>query len=274
MSGKTTRRLIPERLSLPAVKNVQNPFVFLQLMVYFNRHIRGAAAPACGCSLTTDRGGTDLKRYFCILLLAALTACAAILPAAAGGEDWQAGYRQLIGTGRYDDYLQNPDEDYGVMLAERDRAWDSFILHDFERDGIPELIIRADYAIEQADVFTWNGEDAAWAGTMGGENFFQGFLWYPEDPQAGLITLSGGPVMAIDSYVLRDGKLERTALGRTEADPEGMETAGVILDAGGEKLRNLLYGTLAGGADAAEWLENWVSLSELINQGEWERLFR
>ena len=213
-----------------------------------------------------------MKRYICIL--AALAVCAAVLPAAAGGEDWQAGYRRLIETGGYNDVLQAPEEEYSGILAERDTAWDAFILYDFEDDGVPELIVRTDYAIEQADVFTWTGEGAALAGTMGGENFFQGFLWYPEVPQAGLITLSGGPVMTIDSYVLRDGRLERTALGRTEVDAEGMETVGVRLDAGDEVLRDLLYGTLADGNDDAEWLEDWVLLSDLKNRGEWERLFR
>ena len=213
-----------------------------------------------------------MKRYICIL--AALAVCAAVLPAAADGEDWQAGYRRLIETGGYNDVLQAPEEEYSGILAERDTAWDAFILYDFEDDGVPELIVRTDYAIEQADVFTWTGEGAALAGTMGGENFFQGFLWYPEVPQAGPITLSGGPVMTIDSYVLRDGRLERTALGRTEVDAEGMETVSVRLDAGDEVLRDLLYGTLADGNDDAEWLEDGVLLGDLKNRGEWERLFR
>ncbi len=212
-----------------------------------------------------------MRRLFCIL--AALTLCAAVPPAAAAGEGWQAGYRRLIETDGYNGFLQAPEEEYSGILAERDTAWDAFILYDFEDDGVPELIVRSDYAVEQADVFTWDGEGAVWAGTMGGENFFQGFLWYPGYPQAGLLTLSGGPVMTIDAYFLRDGRLERTALGRTEVDSEGMETVGIRLDAGDETLHDLLYGTLADGNDSAEWLEDWVSLRELTDRGEWERLF-
>ena len=212
-----------------------------------------------------------MKRIICALT--ALALCAAVLPVAAEG-DWQAGYRQLIETGGYGDYLQAQEEEYSGLLAEREADWDSFILYDFGDDSVPELIVRTDYAIEQADVFTWNGESVCWAGTMGGHNFFQGMLWYPEVPQAGLVTLSGGPAMEIDVYVLRNGRLEGTALGRTKVDAEGMDTVGIDLEKDGGLLADLLYGTLVSGDDKAEWLEEWIPLEALLGKEEWERLFR
>ena len=190
------------------------------------------------------------------------------------GGDWQEAYKQLIASGQYDLYLSNPNPEYNSMLAERDKQYDSFLLYDFDDNGIPELIVWTMYGIEQADVFTWNGSSAVWAGMMGGDNFFQWIIEYPEYPQAGLITLMGGPAMVIDSYSLNGTVLTKREIGRTMVDSEGMETVGITMYVNDATLYSLLYDTTVNEYGSESWLEGWVQQYELVNQGYWEALFQ
>ena len=212
-----------------------------------------------------------MKRVFSIL--AVLVMCAAFCAASAEA-DWQSAFRELIETGEYESYLSNPDMEYNNMLLDRDAEWDRFALYDFDDNGIPELIVLSEYGLEQADVFVWNGSRALWAGMVGGENFFQGFMEYPEYPPAGLIALMGGPAMEIYCCTLSDGKLVVTEAGRTTVDSEGMETVGINMYTDDSRLSSLLYASLVSYDGSEVFLEDWASLDELVNQGQWDLLFR
>jgi hypothetical protein len=192
-----------------------------------------------------------------------------------GSQGWQAEYRQLISSGQYDLYLSNPNGEYNSMLQTRERKWDSFILHDIDGNGIPELIVLTMYAMEQADVFTWTEYGVSWAGRMGGENFFQFLFHYPVYPQAGLLTAEGGPAMKIRSYTLDGTILREQVTGMTEVDWEGMETTGISMYVSNDTLYRLLYDTMTGtGTDRSVYLEDWCSLEDLVNNAAWDRLFR
>lgn len=194
-------------------------------------------------------------------------------PEPVSGQDWQTAYRQFIASGQYDPYIRNPNSEFNGNLLERDRQWDSFMLHDLDRNGIPELIVWTMFGIEQADVFTLNSNSICWAGRMGGENFFQLFLSYSQYPQAGLITAEGGPVMRIRSYTLNGTQLFEQQVGMTTVDSDGMETTGITMTINDGTLFQLLYGTLVQG-DWSAALENWVSRDDLVSGNAWNRLFR
>ena len=201
-----------------------------------------------------------------------VTAPPVTAPPQNGGQGWQAAYRQLISSGMYGYYLYNPNAEFNGMLQSRERAYDCFLLHDLDRDGIPELLVLTQFGPEQADVFAWNGTDAVWTGRMGGDNFFQYFLYYPSYPSAGLITLTGGPAMNIEAYRLSGLALQKTYVGGTSVDSEGMETTGIHMNVSDNTLYGLLYGTLVSGGDTAVYLDGWVPLSQL-NNGNWQLLF-
>ena len=192
-----------------------------------------------------------------------------------GSRSWQAEYRQLISSGQYDLYLSNPNGEYNSMLQTRERSWDSFILYDIDGNGIPELIVLTEYALEQADVFTWTEYGVSWAGRMGGENFFQFLFHYPEYPQAGLLTAEGGPAMKIRSFTLDGTTLQEQIVGMTEVDWEGMETTGINMYISNDTLYRLLYDTMTGtGTDRSVYLEDWCNLNDLVNNASWDKLFR
>ena len=188
------------------------------------------------------------------------------------GQEWQAAYKQFISSGQYDLYILNPNDEYNRMLAERDRQWDSFILHDIDGNNVPELIVWSTYGIEQADVFTWN-KGIFWLGRIGGENFFQGFFSYAQYPQAGLITLEGGPAMKIRAFKYKNMQTQEQTVGMTTVDSEGMETTGITMYINDGTLFQLLYGTLIQG-DWSALLDNWCTLYSLQNENRWELLFR
>ena len=188
------------------------------------------------------------------------------------GQEWQAAYKQFISSGQYDLYILNPDDEYNRMLAERDRQWDSFILHDIDGNNVPELIVWSTYGIEQADVFTWN-KGIFWLGRIGGDNFFQGFFSYAQYPQAGLITLEGGPAMKIRAFKYSNMQTQEQTVGMTTVDSEGMETTGITMYINDGTLFQLLYGTLIQG-DWSALLDNWCTLYSLQNENRWELLFR
>ena len=189
------------------------------------------------------------------------------------GTDWQTACRQFISSGQYDQYIRNPDAEFNQMLLERDRNWDGFILHDMDGNGIPELLVWTSFGPEQADVFLLGGSGISWAGRMGGEDFFQMFLSYPQYPQAGLITAEGGPAMRIRSYTLAGSQLTEQPVGMTTVDSEGMETTGITMNINDGTLFQLLYGTLVQGDESAV-LDGWVSRENLMNQNAWNELFR
>ena len=193
--------------------------------------------------------------------------------ASASGQDWRTAFREFISSGQYDPYIRNPDPAFDGMLLERDRAWDSFLLHDIDGNGTPELVVRTDFGIEQADVFAMNGSGISWAGRMGGENFFQLFLSYPQYPEAGLITAEGGPAMRICAYTLTGIRLQGRQVGMTTVDSEGMETTGITMNINDGTLFQLLYGTLIQGDESAI-LNAWISRDDLMNRNAWNEFFQ
>ena len=113
-------------------------------------------------------------------------------PGSGGGDGWKSAYRTFFVSGEYQRGLQAADLEYAEIFAERDTQWDSIALHDMDGDGMPELVIRSDYAIEQADVFACRDGSIVHAGTMGGDNFFQWIISYRDSGYRGLFTVMGG----------------------------------------------------------------------------------
>ena len=191
---------------------------------------------------------------------------------AEGRPAWQSVYRDFILSGEYRGFLRSVNPEYSEMLRERDTQWDGFATFDMDRDGVPELLVRADYMMEQIDVFTCAGKKVVWLGTMGGENFFQAIIRFQDPAYPGVYTLMGGPVMTVDEYTLSDLRLQHRAIGRTVVDAEGMETLDVSMQVSDGNLYQLLYHTLVSGPDAAEQLV-WCNDAELLTGDYWDLLF-
>ncbi|MBQ7182474.1 MAG: hypothetical protein IJR97_00680 [Clostridia bacterium] len=148
-----------------------------------------------------------LKRrsFFAVFMLCAFALAAGEPCAAASGNAWQQACRQLITSGDYQSFLSpNVPEAYGersewlIIFNDRDTAWDAFALHDMDGDGTPELIVRTEYGMEQADVFTFSSGRPVLMGTMGGDNFFQDIIYYDNFGYRGLFTVMGGPAMTVE----------------------------------------------------------------------------
>ena len=186
--------------------------------------------------------------------------------------DWQNAYRDLIVSGEYRGFLRSVNPEYSEMLRERDTNWDGFAMFDLDRDGVPELLVRADYMMEQIDVFTCTGKKAVWLGTMGGDNFFQAIIRFQDPAFPGVYTLMGGPVMTVDEYTLSGMRLQHRAIGRTVVDAEGMETLDINMQVSDRELYQLLYNTLVSGPDVAEQLI-WCNYSEMLSGDYWDLLY-
>lgn len=192
---------------------------------------------------------------------------------ALGAPDWQGIYRRLIESGEYSHSLRAENPEYAQMLHDRNASWDSFAVYDLNQDGTPELLTRIDYAIEQIDVFSCDGGQARWVGTMGGDNFFQAVLCYDGAGIPGrLYTLEGGPAMDITEYRIVSAGLLRRKIGRTRVDWEGEETIGVEMFENDSTLESLLTASLVSGPDQAEYLV-WHGWSELSAGSGWGALF-
>ena len=186
-------------------------------------------------------------------------------------EEWPYAYKYFISSGKYDAAIQNPNRETQGMLQERDRQLDSFILQDLDGNYIPELIVWTSFGLEQADVFTWIDGEVTWVGRIGGDNFFQGFLSYEQYPQAGLITLEGGPAMKIRAFTIDETHMQEQLIGETLVDSEGMETTGIRLYSPGGTLAQLLENTLVGG-DLSAMLTGWCTLGMLKDDNQWDQL--
>ena len=185
---------------------------------------------------------------------------------------WQNAYRNFIVSGEYRGSLRSVNPEYSEMLRERDTSWDGFAMFDLDRDGVPELLVRADYAMEQIDVFTCTGKKVVWLGSMGGENFFQAIIRFQDAAYPGVYTLMGGPVMTVDEYTLSGMRLQHRAIGRTVVDFAGMETLDITMQVSDQKLYQLLYHTLVSGPDVAEQLI-WCTYTELLTDDYWDLLY-
>lgn len=203
-----------------------------------------------------------------VLLLVILCGTAS----ASGRPDWKTFYQYFIESGEYSKVLSTPVSEYRGMLMERDQKWDSFAVHDMNKDGIPELIVRTDYAIEQADVFTWTNDSVRWLGTMGGDNFFQMIICYSDPAYPGLYTVMGGPAMKIDEYTYSASGLQHRYVAMTSVDSEGMETVAVNMQVNDEKLYQLLRGSFLSGQDQAQTIV-WTRASELQSDSAWTLFF-
>ena len=210
------------------------------------------------------------RKTFSLLILAALLAAAA--GCACGEEAWQAAYRDFILSGRYSRQIHAADPVFTEALAERDPAWDRFAVWDIDEDGVPELLVETIYAMEQVDVFAFEDGDAAWKGTMGGDNFFQAVVSYAKAGKPGVLyALMGGPAMEIDEYRLVPAGLLKVVRGMTRVDDEGMELAAADLYEADDTLEQLIVGTLMGSGDRGEY-PVWYSSGELESAPGWPAL--
>lgn len=153
------------------------------------------------------------------------------------------------------------------MLNGRNTQYDSFAIHDIDRNGTPELLVLSTYGPEQADIFAWNGSSVTWIGMMGGDNFFQDIIYYPTQPYPVLFALTGGPAVNIDAYSIQQGWVDKSSVGYTQVDSNGMPY-GIQMYHEDSTLYQLLYGTLIGGQDYSGRL-NWFMRSGLQSESDW-----
>lgn len=193
-------------------------------------------------------------------------------PTAAAG--WGSAYRSLITSRQYTAYQHSvlSDPAYEEMLQSRDQSLDCFALYDFNHDGTPELLVVAVYGFEQADVFTCQNGSVVWLGVMGGDNFFQDFLYLSNASYPGLYTLTGGPAMDVTAYWLYDTTLSRQTVARTLVNSEGDDTIGIQMTVADSDLQQLLYDRLVTGTVPMRTL-NTYSLSDLTTDAQWNAFY-
>ena len=189
-------------------------------------------------------------------------------------EDWRNAYRSFITTGEYGRYLRVENPEYADIFYGRSTEWDSFGVYDMDLDGVPELLIRSDYSIEQIDVFSYKNDSVRWTGTMGGSNFFQTIVSYDGAGVRGkLYTFAGGPAMEIEEYRLANGGLVKLPVGRSQVNSTGDDTTGITMYVSDSGLEQLLRGTLfIGGTDRGERIR-WFPRSSLSSESDWNDLF-
>ena len=211
-----------------------------------------------------------------VMLVIALLAADACF---AAGSKWQQVYRQLITSGDYQTYLSpnvpaswGEQAEWKSIFYGRDTAWDAFALHDLDGDGTPELIVKTEYAMEQADIFTVVSGRAVRLGAMGGDNFFQDIIYYDNFGYRGLFTVMGGPMMTITRYTLSGGSLSRQDIGTTQVDANGDYTVGIRMEVRDSALYDLLYGTFVGYRDVSRSLV-WFRSSDLKKDSDWTVFF-
>ena len=159
-----------------------------------------------------------------------------------------------------------------IIFNDRDTAWDAFALHDMDGDGTPELIVRTEYGMEQADVFTFSSGRPVWLGTMGGDNFFQDIIYYDNFGYRGLFTVMGGPAMTVERYTFESGRFTRQKVARTQPDADGDDTVGVHMDVKDDALYDLLVGTFVRHRDVSRSLV-WFVRDDLAKESDWTMFF-
>lgn len=188
------------------------------------------------------------------------------------GTAWAGAYRQFFTGGTYRQYIRSVSPEWADMVNGRDTQWDCASLYDMDANGVPELIVRSDYGIEQADVFTFSGGQVLWLGTMGGDNFFQDVFCYSGAYRTGLYIAQGGPAMRIRGYRLENGRILTTEVATTMVNADGDETIGVRMNVNDDTLYALLYGTFVGGPDTSRSLP-WYRSGNLQNDSDWLALY-
>ena len=129
----------------------------------------------------------------CILVCVGFFSCPMI---ASGENSLLNNYKFFVESGEYDRYVRAGNPEFTEMFYERDKSMDSFAFFDFNSDRVPELLIRSDFGLEQADVFSAHAGKITWEGTIGGDNFFNWFVEYKQNGFDGkLYVFSGGPAM-------------------------------------------------------------------------------
>lgn len=191
-------------------------------------------------------------------------------PPSGGTSGWQSAYRQLVTSGNYLLYQANEIPEYNEMLHDRETIWDSFALHDIDGNGTPELIIRSDYGIEQADVFTYRDGHTQWIGMMGGDNFFQDIVYYTQFHE--LYAFSGGPAMNVACYAIFNNTLTRQAVAYTQVNSSGDTTTAVVMQVNNPTLYQLLYNTLVANQGVQKEL-HWFLMNELYKDSDWNMFF-
>ena len=188
-------------------------------------------------------------------------------------EDWENAYRSFISSGEYGKYLRVENPEYADLFSGRNTEGGSFSVYDLDLDGVPELLIKSDYLIEQIDVFTYMSSYVRWTGTMGGNNFFQTIFSYDGAGIRGkLYTLVGGPIMEIDEYRLINGEIVKQPVGRSQVNSSGSEIIGITMYESNNNLEQMLRGTLISGTDHGEHL-NWFYRNDLGSESSWSNLF-
>lgn len=188
------------------------------------------------------------------------------IPPTTAPDTWKTVYRNFITSGRYQLYQYNPNAEYNTMLQQRSTAWDSFALHDIDGDGSPELIARADYGIEQADVYACRGGQAVWIGRMGGDNFFQDVVYYKQYRE--LFAFTGGPAMEVNAYGIENGMLYRRSIATTQVNSSGDTTTGMVMYVSDSILYQLLFNTLVAGQGVERSL-SWHTMYSLNTDADW-----
>ena len=183
---------------------------------------------------------------------------------------WKVLYQRFITSGEYFGALANPDPELDEALREREQGLDAFALYDMDGDGIPELLVLAMYGIEQADVFTCEGNQVTRLGMMGGDNFFQFIYHFSGYP--GLFTIMGGPAMDIDHYTIKNGLLDRQYIGMTIVNDDGDDTIGLRSQITDGTLYNLLYDALVDG-DISPVDLPWRGHDSLKTDADWAAFF-
>ena len=173
--------------------------------------------------------------------------------------NWYQTYSSFVRSGQYRNYLKNNNSEYQQLLRERDTQWDRFTVFDMNGDGVSELLVKTEYALEQVDIFTIRGNAVTWLGSLGGDNFFQMIFHYPESND--ILAALGGPVMDIRRASYSGSGFQTQQVARTTVDSSGDYTTGIQMYVSDNALYNQLYGTFVSGYGNEIELY-WTSASE------------
>ncbi len=173
--------------------------------------------------------------------------------------NWYQTYFNFVRSGQYRNYLKNSNREYDQLLRERDTQWDRFTVFDMNGDGVSELLVKTEYALEQVDFFTIRENGIVWLGSLGGDNFFQMVFHYPGNND--ILAALGGPVMDIRRASYTGSGFQAQKIARTTVDSSGDYTTGIQMYVSDQNLYNQLYGSFVSG-QGNEIELYWTSASE------------
>ena len=194
--------------------------------------------------------------------------------------DWKSAYRQYISRKQYMIYLdleRDPDTVFG-----EDEYYtgdlDQFALHDFDMDGIPELIVSAitDANYEQMIVFTFNEGVVKYLGAMGGRQYKDWLFYFNDYDYKGVFLTVGSYISGIYNYTIENGVLKETSVGSTiiKSGEDGAYIDDYTTN-GDEKLYKYLYDLIFDGQHELLYASNmkWFVSQDLKSDEDWQALF-